>query len=533
MLNFGLWSSSKGMGIIPNLEGLTLNEARTAITSAGFALGNETSIGNSGGANSSNNGKAKGRVDTGSLLQYESTIDFEYYSYVVVPTPTPTPVGPTPTPVGPTPTPYPNIGGVIAYGAGPGQAWTENQAYITWGGSGWGSYTVIASNGSSSNSASSAGGPPVLLSGFSAGTTYSVTVTLYANANYTGDSASNSTTFTTAVATPTPPASYAYYATGCCVNGSTYTLVYGSSTVSCSSAYDNVDLACTGTISAQDCSYNNTGAYPSVACSAPVCPKPGMTSSYDSVCGDTCCDSDGRPWVPTPTPKTETSRTIGTCTPFPQCPGGGERIDTVYYSDGTSTELTVCCSYTPDPTPTTPTITYSDWVAYEDTEEYRCSGTTRQVRALIDSRRSKFINGVFSEYEYQYDVPTDWSDHEVNSVACGYVAPTPTGPGPTPTQRTILRTETGTCISDPYCPEGGERMDTVYYSDGTTDQQYRCCSYTAPTPTPTPTPDPTPTPTPTPSCSGTNFCVGYPDAQCNGGYCLITDNCGAVIGCND
>ena len=92
MLNFGLWSSSKGMGIIPNLEGLTLNEARTAITNAGFALGNEASIGNSGGANSSNNGKAKARVDTGSLLQYESTIDFEYYSYVVVPTP------PAPTP---------------------------------------------------------------------------------------------------------------------------------------------------------------------------------------------------------------------------------------------------------------------------------------------------------------------------------------------------------------------------------------------------------------------------------------------------
>ncbi len=520
MLNFGLWSSSKGMGIIPNLEGLTLNEARTAITSAGFALGNETSIGNIGGANSSNNGKAKGRVDTGSLLQYESTIDFEYYSYVVVPTPTPTPVGPTPTPVGPTPTPDPpqnssisgiSISGTTCIITG---SFPQNATNISVNGNNIGSWSYTSTSLSFDVSLYSTGNLAVQV--------FNGRIPLLPEQSvYWGG------------ATPTPPASYAYYATGCCVNGSTYTLVYGSSTVSCSSAYDNVDLACTGTISAQDCSYNNTGAYPSVACSAPVCPKPGMTSSYDSVCGDTCCDSDGRPWVPTPTPKTETSRTMGTCTPFPQCPGGGERIDTVYYSDGTSTELTVCCSYTPDPTPTTPTITYSDWVAYEDTEEYRCSGTTRQVRALIDSRRSKFINGVFSEYDYQYDVPTDWSDHEVNSVACGYVAPTPTGPGPTPTQRTILRTETGTCISDPYCPEGGERMDTVYYSDGSTDQQYRCCSYTAPTPTPTPTPDPTPTPTPTPSCSGTNFCVGYPDAQCNGGYCLITDNCGAVIGCND
>jgi len=33
-----------------------------------------------------------------------------------------------------------------------------------------------------------------------------------------------------------------------------------------------------------------------------TCPFPGMSASYDSPCGDTCCDSDGRPWVPTPTP---------------------------------------------------------------------------------------------------------------------------------------------------------------------------------------------------------------------------------------
>ena len=38
---------------------------------------------------------------------------------------------------------------------------------------------------------------------------------------------------------------------------------------------------------------------------------------------------------------------------------------------------------------------------------------------------------------------------------------------------------------------------------------------------------------PTASCTGLNYCVGYPDAQCNDGYCLITDNCGNVIGCND
>jgi hypothetical protein len=205
MLNFGLWSSSKGMGIIPNLEGLTLNEARTAITSAGFALGNETSIGNSGGANSSNNGKAKARVDTGSLLQYESTIDFEYYSYVVVPTPVaPTPVAPTP--VAPVAPPYPNIGSVIAYGAGPNQAWTPNDAYVTWGGSGWGSYKVELGTGVYQSSMTSAGGPPLLFSNLSAGTNYSVTVTLYAGGNWTGASASASTNFTTASVVPTPVA---------------------------------------------------------------------------------------------------------------------------------------------------------------------------------------------------------------------------------------------------------------------------------------------------------------------------------------
>jgi hypothetical protein len=111
MLGFiGKWASSKGMGSIPDLEGLTLNEARTAITNAGFNLGNETSRGNANGANSSNHGKAKRRDDTYSLLDYESVIDFEYYSYVESPTPTPsTPTPSTPTPSTPTPsTPTPS-----------------------------------------------------------------------------------------------------------------------------------------------------------------------------------------------------------------------------------------------------------------------------------------------------------------------------------------------------------------------------------------------------------------------------------------
>ena len=102
MLGFiGKWASSKGMGRIPDLDGLSLNDARTAITNAGFNLGSEYSLGNSEGATSANNGKAKRRSDTDSLLEYESVLNFEYYSYTSVPVPSPTP--PTPTPPSPTP----------------------------------------------------------------------------------------------------------------------------------------------------------------------------------------------------------------------------------------------------------------------------------------------------------------------------------------------------------------------------------------------------------------------------------------------
>ena len=37
----GKWAGSKGMGRIPDLEGLSLNDARQAIINAGFNLGNE------------------------------------------------------------------------------------------------------------------------------------------------------------------------------------------------------------------------------------------------------------------------------------------------------------------------------------------------------------------------------------------------------------------------------------------------------------------------------------------------------------
>ena len=192
---------ARGSGIrkvtVPDLSSLTKSESESLLSSLGLAYSSSSSNTETSGLNNKIKSQSQ---QSGSVVNIGSSISFEYYAYVAPPY----------FPYFPSFTPYPNIGSVIAYGTGAGQAWTQNEAYVTWGGSGWGSYTVIASNGSSSNSSSSAGGPPVLLSGFSAGTNYSVTVTLYANANYSGSSASSSTSFTTAAApapdfTPAPP----------------------------------------------------------------------------------------------------------------------------------------------------------------------------------------------------------------------------------------------------------------------------------------------------------------------------------------
>lgn len=183
---------------VPNLSGLSRSQAKSLLESVGLNWSeNSTSVQNI----NLDQSIIDQETPHNSVVRIGETVSFNYYTYVAPPPPPAPPV-----------TPYPNIGTVIAYGAGAGQAWTQNQAVITWGGSGWGSYTVVASNGSSNNEpTSSSANFPVLLSGFSAGTTYSVTVTLYANANYSGSSASSSTSFTTAAAAtppsgpPTPP----------------------------------------------------------------------------------------------------------------------------------------------------------------------------------------------------------------------------------------------------------------------------------------------------------------------------------------
>ena len=77
----GKWASSKGMGRIPSLGGLSRSNARTAITTAGFNLGTETALGNSEGATAQNDGTVKERSDVNELLTYEETLGFEYYVY--------------------------------------------------------------------------------------------------------------------------------------------------------------------------------------------------------------------------------------------------------------------------------------------------------------------------------------------------------------------------------------------------------------------------------------------------------------------
>lgn len=164
------------------------------------------------------------------------------------PTPPPTPP--------PAPVAYPNISSATAYGAGAGQVWTQNEAYVTWAGSGWGSYKVTASNGVEQTSLTSAGGPPLLLTGFSAGTTYSVTVTLYANGSFTGNSASASTSFTTAAAVstgpsgpPADPCSSLYYASPV-IAGSCY-----NSTFCCDGTFYST-YNCAGTLTSRSCVAN-------------------------------------------------------------------------------------------------------------------------------------------------------------------------------------------------------------------------------------------------------------------------------------
>ena len=101
MLNFGLWSSSKGMVKVPNLSTLTMEEAVPLLESIGlFSAIISTPVTTNN--QSLNNKIAYQSIPAETLVSYETVISIQSYSYVV----TPTPVAPTPTPA-PTPVPTP------------------------------------------------------------------------------------------------------------------------------------------------------------------------------------------------------------------------------------------------------------------------------------------------------------------------------------------------------------------------------------------------------------------------------------------
>ena len=239
MLGFiGKWASSKGMGIIPNLEGLSINEARTAIANAGFNLGNETSLGNGGGATSTNNGKAKGRIDSGQLLAYESVLDFEYYSYVQVttttqaPTTTQPPVTTSPPVTDPPPPPVTTTtttSPVVTTTTTSTSTTTTTSAptlyygYCALNGSPVGPLATTATCAQAYAAQENANGYPPI--GWVCGPT---------PADGTPSCSTVTTTTTTTAGQST------YYASGCC-DGSP---VYGSSNVSAANALDAMDGFC-------------------------------------------------------------------------------------------------------------------------------------------------------------------------------------------------------------------------------------------------------------------------------------------------
>lgn len=81
--------SSKGMTTVPDLSGLSKSEAEAAITAAFLTNGGSTSQSSS---NSSLDNKTFGQsLSAGSIVDYEESITFSYYTYVA-PAPSPTPV---------------------------------------------------------------------------------------------------------------------------------------------------------------------------------------------------------------------------------------------------------------------------------------------------------------------------------------------------------------------------------------------------------------------------------------------------------
>jgi hypothetical protein len=81
----GKFTGSKGMVAMPDLSNRTPEEALSLLAQAGLS---RKSLGSSSTSNSSLNNKTFGQsVSAGSLVDYETRIDYSYYIYVAPPTP--------------------------------------------------------------------------------------------------------------------------------------------------------------------------------------------------------------------------------------------------------------------------------------------------------------------------------------------------------------------------------------------------------------------------------------------------------------
>jgi hypothetical protein len=96
LTNIGILASGKGMVLVPNLSGLTKENAAITIANAGLIPidGGSTSTENS----ALNNTIASQLPNAGELVPYESQVTYIWFNFVPAPTPppTPTPVSPTP-----------------------------------------------------------------------------------------------------------------------------------------------------------------------------------------------------------------------------------------------------------------------------------------------------------------------------------------------------------------------------------------------------------------------------------------------------
>ncbi len=519
MLGFiGKWASSKGMGSIPDLEGLTLNEARIAITNAGFNLGNETSIGNANGANSSNHGKAKRRDDTYSLLDYESVIDFEYYSYVESPAPTPsTPTPSTPTPSTPTPsTPTPST----PTPSTPTPTVTCNGDCVSY------ETTSPTCNGEDSYVGIYTGTRRLCSDG-----TYEICSTpvrtgwgdcIAINVSSCGGSGGAGTS-----CTPTPGTTY-YYAYGCCAGSAQ--VVQGPNNTT--ARYDYRDsTGCTE--SGVTTSYSESLAAAQALCTGSTYTIPNLVGSYNPQSTSDYNISEGA--------SVDISDYTKVGLVASQSPAAGTVVNTsptptitvnryVYASTPTPTTPTPTTPTPTTPTPTTPTpttptptsdYTYCPSLGYAVlTSGYpgNCPGATPTPTTPTPTTPTPTTPTPTSPCAANEGLPC-------NCSGLGYVGTrncagdcdcpsTPTPTTPTPTTPTPVALDCSPC--DPALSGGA----CGTYGNGTlcwtpSGCPNRCDGDYAPTPTPT-TPTPT-TPTPTtPTPSAPAPCT--PNCQPTGGY---------------